>query len=406
MTSFANATVLAAVIALCLNAEKEPRSPLFTNSWQTIRQALDQFEADVKIEALPFGFDDEDHDHFTFTQAAWFAAHVDEEGDPMPRPQYDAPGVFPAETAAQNVWNKNANQYYAFMNYPPKMAQKLQEAMGPVIYQQFLSSTFNVADGFKYANMKSFITDKFNVQMRPQLLVQGLKNVNQKMGATITVYDHYLAHRHAVAEYDFLRGEVQSPADQVNTYKATLSNNPLALAIIANTYQGGVWRNEAGEDYTDPSTHTVQSMQACLQRHMTNRTTVSAPFAAAAVDNSSTDAMVAAITANVVKALGGHFPPRGSGRGSGSTTAPRIDPTPPAMVPLKNGTLYCQWCGYFAPGKTYGFKKHPTPHNGANCPNLTDAAWRAAAKPTAQQKAATTHCDCKGKWTGFLSAQA
>ena len=44
--------------------------------------------------------------------------------------------------------------------------------MGPVIYQQFLSSTFNVADGFKYANMKSFITDKFNVQMRPQLLVQ------------------------------------------------------------------------------------------------------------------------------------------------------------------------------------------------------------------------------------------
>ena len=117
MTSFANATVLAAVIALCLNAEKEPRSPLFTNSWQTIRQALDQFEADVKIEALPFGFDDEDHDHFTFTQAAWFAAHVDEEGDPMPRPQYDAPGVFPAETAAQNVWNKNANQYYAFRNY-------------------------------------------------------------------------------------------------------------------------------------------------------------------------------------------------------------------------------------------------------------------------------------------------
>ena len=403
MASLANLTVLASVLAICLNAEQTPRSALYATSWSQIRKAMDQFERDVQIEILRLNFDNEDWQHFTQTKKEWDATHRDEDGDVIPRPAYDAPGVFPADSAAQRVWDVNNQQHAAFRQIPNLMAQSLRLAMGPVIHRQYQSSPFNLRDGFEYANMKAFLHDKFHVKMKQQLLKDGMKAVNAKMGAMDSMYDHNLRFNAAVEDHDEIRGEQQSRADRCITYRNTLSNNPLAQAILTQTYFGGIFRAADGSDYTDPSTHTVESMQQCLQLHINNHTQVSAPFAAAV--DSNHDALVAAITAQVTANLTKQMrlPPPASGGGQ-HVRGPKG--TPPAPAPMKPGTVYCQWCGYYAPGKTYAYKTHPTPHTGATCPNLNNAAWRTINKPTAQQKAATSHCDCNGMWTGEQAARA
>ena len=407
--------VLSSVLAICMNDAKTPRSDVYANSWPAIDQAIKQFEKDVKAETIKLRFDAEDMAHFTKTQAQWNAEHQDEDGDVIPRPNYDPPGVFPNDTAVQNVWHNNNNQFGSFSQIPNSMAQKMRAAMGPALYNQYLSSTeFNTDDDFEYANIKAFLRDKFHVKMRPQLLKEGSKLVQAKMGSTDDIYKHNLKFDAAVRAYDVLRGEQQSNADQCLTYRSTLSGNQLALSVLANVYDGGIYRDTNNLDYTDIARHTVVSMQKCLQVQMTTRTQVSAPFAAT-VDASSQDAIIAAVTAkvtaSVVKAMSQHFPAHiaGSGKisgGGGRQGANGPRGIPPVMVPLKNGTVYCQWCGYYVPGKIYTYKKHPNAHTGSHCPNLSDPAWVATTKPTAQQKSATSHCDCNGMWTGHQAAQA
>lgn len=343
--------------------------------------------------------------------------HRAADGTLLPRPAPPKKTPLPPVAAAQVAWKLKNNKRILMTLLPGQMRQTLETAMGDTLTTEYENSEFYISPGIlSYAQMKQFLVYKYGFQLKHVALAAAQAGVRIKLSPGGDIFAHNNQHRHQVRTLTALRGEPQSRLDAVDTYVATLSAHPLAMQTLHNNYCAGVYQeldNGQPQHFIDPDDRTVDSLMRCLELHV-RTTPAAAPFAASATTvNPYTLDPAAAYAAGLAAAMAAANPSTmdpaaayaaglaaGAAQGKAqrphrnaarpqtaaapAARAPPTAPRPiPPTVPYKTGTLYCYWCGYSVPGRSYHYRAHPPPHTGATCPCATN--------PTTAQRAAINH---------------
>ena len=353
--------------------------------------------------------------------------HKADDGSTFPRPTPASRVKMPGTGPAQAIWKLGEFRRMKMITLSSRLTQTLEEAMGTALTIEYENSEFfSSSSASTYVHMRAFLTYKFGVQLKHQALDTAHAGVCAKLAPGGDIFSHNNQHRQSVHTKTALTGEPQSRLDAYTTYVSTLSANPAALGAC-QLYTTGVYQ-ENGKNFVDLSARTVASLMKCLEVHLRTMPT-STPFAAstttvnpypldptaayaaglaaaAAALNPSTMDAATAYAAGLAAgtAQGKAHRPQRNARNPPATilTAPTALAAPraiPPTVPYKTGTLYCYWCGYSVPGRSYHWRAHPPPHTGATCPCATN--------PTAAQRAALNHnAVAGGKYSSETFARA